>query len=92
MAGGILNDPAYTCQATFGITNDVSMLFAIGVWAYAGGSATGGASIDDPFTLDLPAGVTFTAASQEAVPEPTLLVLMISAIAGLVCTRRRHPT
>jgi hypothetical protein len=49
------------------------------------------AYMDDPITIDLPAGVTFTAASGStyAVPEPTALLLCCGGIAALVRPRRR---
>ncbi|HET7085222.1 MAG TPA: PEP-CTERM sorting domain-containing protein [Rhizomicrobium sp.] len=98
---GNFNDPVgpgpYSESMTFGITNNVPMLLAIGVSASTGNSFDpGSAFIDDPFSLDLPQGVTFTSASESfptQVPEPgtwTLVLIGLGAIGFVLRHKRRR--
>jgi hypothetical protein len=102
----ITSSGAYSIQNTFAISNGVPMLLAIGVHAYAGVSGLSGpqdniypppgnAWITDPFSLDLPAGVTFTSASGQlvaAVPEPETYAMLLAGLGlmGFVARRRKQ--
>jgi hypothetical protein len=90
---------AYSVQRTFSISNDVPMLLAIGVSAFAGVTGAGDplnlpppgeASINDPFSLALPDGVTFTAASVTSVSEPGTLALLAAGVFGVGAARKRR--
>lgn len=92
---GNFNDPvtagAYSVSHQFGIANGVPMLLEIAVSASDGNSfSPGSAFIEDPFNLQLPDGVTFTAASLTAAPEPATLMVLATALAGLGAMRRRR--
>jgi hypothetical protein len=88
---GNFTDPVgpgpYSTSMTFAITNNVPMLFAIGVSGSTGNSFDAGtAFIDDPFSLNLPQGVTFTSASNSfltSVPEPGTWALMLAGLGAI---------
>jgi hypothetical protein len=89
----ISTEPTYSFQQTFPIFNDQPMLFVVAVSAGAaecGVSCSGDAFITDPFSLDLPSGVTFTSASGEfpsggtTVPEPSSVMLIATGLLGVL--------
>lgn len=90
----------YSFEKSWRIYNDVPMVLFLNVSAYSGGagrngldgSQPGNAFITDPLTFDLPEGVSFTAASAIAAPEPSSVLLLVSGIAGLAAWRRRNAT
>ena len=90
----------YSFEKSWPIYNDVPMVLFLSVSAYSGGggrngldgSQPGNAFITDPLTFDLPEGVSFTAASAIAAPEPSSVLLLVSGIAGLAAWRRRNAT
>ena len=90
----------YSFEKSWWIYNDVPMVLFLNVSAYSGGggrngldgSQPGNAFITDPLTFDLPEGVSFTAASAIAAPEPSSVLLLVSGIAGLAAWRRRNAT
>jgi hypothetical protein len=85
--------PSYSFQETFVITNGAPMFLGIDVQAFAGVSGcdpgcnhAGSATIDDPFSLELPTGVTFTSASGDllsSVPEPGTWAMMLLGFGGI---------
>ena len=95
----------YTLPSQYAISNGVPMWLAVAVTASAGGGGAcpsfgpclpmqpeGEASINDPFTLDLPAGVTVTSAGPiplTPVPEPGTLALLLTSLIGTAAARRR---
>jgi hypothetical protein len=99
-AGAVTAVPSYSFQETFGITNGVPMFFGIDVQAYAGVSGCdvtcpepGSASIDDPFSIDLPDGVTFTSASEgllSPVPEPASWAMLLMGFGSIGFMLRRQ--
>ena len=76
---------AYTLQDQAQIVNGVPYLLLVFVDASAGLGGgpfpVGSASINDPFSLDVPTGVTASFAS--AVPEPSTWAMMILGFAGV---------
>ena len=89
----------YQLQDTAQIQNGVPYLLLVVVDAYAGLSggaegtfADGSASIDDPFQLDVPLGVTATFAS--SVPEPATWAMLIIGFGGIgfMAYRRKSKT
>jgi len=94
---GILTEPIYSIQQPFTIFNGQPMLFEATVFAGAaecGTSCSGQAFITDPFSLDLPSGVTFTSASGEfpggmTVPEPSSLMLLATGVLGVFWRRKQ---
>jgi hypothetical protein len=98
-AGSVTAVPSYSFQETFGITNDVPMFLGIDVQAYAGVSGCdvtcpppGSANIDDPFSLILPDGVTYTSAYNESLttaPEPLTLSFFGAGLVGVAAMRWR---
>jgi hypothetical protein len=92
--------PSYSFQETFGITNGVPMFLGIDVQAYAGVSVCdvtcpvpGSASIDDPFSLTLPDGVTYTSDYEDsltAVPEPATWMAFLMGIGGTLFKLNRR--
>jgi hypothetical protein len=79
----------YTLQDKAGIINGVPYLLLVSVDTYAGLSGgnpflAGSASIIDPFSLSVPAGVTVSYAFQptSAVPEPSTWAMMLLGFAG----------
>lgn len=82
----------YTLQDKAGITNGVPYLLLVSVDTYAGlvgepgPYLAGSASITDPFTLQVPTGVTVTYDYQpsSAVPEPSTWMMMLLGFVGIV--------
>jgi hypothetical protein len=76
---------SYAIPFTASIQNGVPYVLLVYVDAYAGLSGGpfpgGSASINDPFQLDVPLGVTATFAS--SVPEPSTWAMLLLGFAGL---------
>ncbi len=88
--GGVPENGAYTLSDQVQISNGVPYLMLAFVDASTGlsggaeGTFTGGsASIHDPWSLDVPEGVTATFASAAAVPELSTWAMMILGFFGL---------
>ncbi len=67
------------------------MLFVVAAYSTGDGSA----NVDDPITIELPAGVTYTSASGEfltriaAAPEPATWTMLLLGFAGFGFAGRR---
>lgn len=82
---------SYVFEVLWSVYDGAVLSFFAGVGAATGGG--GHVYIDDPVTIDLPAGVTFTSASNStyapAVPEPSSWLLLGSGTFALAWLRRR---
>ena len=101
--GGALNgatfapgQTTYDYQNTVGLANG-QMVLLVAVSATAGNDGAynappDAATITDPYSLILPAGVTYTSAFQQAapVPEPSAAALMLTGLLAVVATLRRQ--
>ncbi len=89
VAAGVIG--SYAVAALFGVNDGGVYSFSATVGAEAEGLSS--AFIEDPLTFELPAGVTFSAASNNpyaiaAVPEPSTWWLMSVGLIGLAKLRR----
>lgn len=93
LTSSVVSQPTYSYSQTYAISNGQPMLFELYVHASAGGQfGSGSASISDPFSLQLPDGVTFTSASGEfpssETPEPSSLLLLAAGLPAILRTRK----
>jgi hypothetical protein len=99
-SASVLTTPTWSLSATTPLYNNVPYLLDLVVSAGAGIGTLGAgdAFITDPFSLNLPPGVTFTSASGDGapspspVPEPSTMTLMLSPaflLIGRLRSRRR---